>query len=96
MTTDPALRAHLEWALQALHDEAPIGAYADHVAAARAALAAAEAAPPTPFSSTSATAYLRDALDHWLRNGSSIEAADDLRTAAAEWLHDIEEGDRHG
>ena len=49
------------------------------------------ATPPAPaLSSTSATAYLRDALDHWLRNGSSIEAADDLRTAAAEWLRDME------
>ncbi len=38
-----------------------------------------------------ATANLRDALDHWLRNGSSIEAADDLRTAAAEWLAGEEE-----
>ena len=57
------------------------------------ALAVARRDPePTPFSSTSATHYLRDALDHWLRNGSSIEAADDLRTAAAEWLRDIEDG----
>ncbi len=57
----------------------------------RAAIRAAE--PPAPSSSTSATAYLRDALGHWLRNGSSIEAGDDLRTAAAEWLRDIEEDD---
>jgi hypothetical protein len=60
---------------------------------ARAALVAARRDPePTPFSSTSATHYLRDALVHWLRNSSSIEAADDLRTAAAEWLRDIEDG----
>jgi hypothetical protein len=51
------------------------------------------AATPAPLdaSSTSATHYLRDALEHWLRNGSSIEAADDLRTAAAEWMRDMED-----
>ena len=86
---DAAIRAEVEMR----HGQDDFTAVTVTLGELRAALAAARRDPePTPFSSTSATHYLRDALDHWLRNGSSIEAADDLRTAAAEWLRDIEDG----